>query len=467
MHSRRSFLGLVGASALVVSAPGVASAALRPRTASATVDGPITGGTRGYPFGAYFGNIGDVGYVEEEYFLSGTAGYYAPQSPLTADGKWTMAVAGSAPYKTRFLVRRPADPRRFNGTVVVEWANVSFGYDVAPLDLTGLYQDGYIYVSVSAQKVGVSGDPAAPQQYGLQQWDPQRYRSLDIPDDAYSYDIVSQVVNVLRTAPPRVLGGQVPRRVVGAGWSQSGSRVLSYVNGVQPLSCSLDAALLLLNAGASSAFGPGVPRSQVFFTQVRPDSRIPVFAMSSESEALYYHQLAIQPDTDRFRYWEIAGASHENTRVMAGIWQKTDRDGVPRAGTSPTPASEVDWTPTADAAFHHIDRWVRTNQAPPTQNLLQISANQYVRDQYGNALGGVRLPELEVPVATYVGNAGPGGLPGTTTPFTTAQLTALYPSHADYVAKVTAAASTALAAGVILPYRVDEYANAAKASPWP
>jgi hypothetical protein len=31
--------------------------------------GPIKGGEKGYPFGAYFGDIRNIGYAEEEYFI--------------------------------------------------------------------------------------------------------------------------------------------------------------------------------------------------------------------------------------------------------------------------------------------------------------------------------------------------------------------------------------------------------------
>ena len=48
--------------------------------------------------------------------LSGTAKSYTA-SPTTAD------------YTTRMLVRRPADPKKFNGTVIVEWNNVTAQHD--------------------------------------------------------------------------------------------------------------------------------------------------------------------------------------------------------------------------------------------------------------------------------------------------------------------------------------------------
>ncbi len=69
-----------------------------------------------------------------------------------------------SPYKTRIVVRRPTDPADFNGTVVVEWLNVSGGLDAAPTTTYAgreLVRSGYAWVGVSAQKIGVEGGPVA------------------------------------------------------------------------------------------------------------------------------------------------------------------------------------------------------------------------------------------------------------------------------------------------------------------
>src|SRR5262245_26484734 len=76
-------------------------------------------------------SLAPFGYVEEEFFASGTATSYVSDPILSTDGKWSASPAGSATYTTRLLVRRPTTRRRFNGTVVVEWLNVSGGFDSA------------------------------------------------------------------------------------------------------------------------------------------------------------------------------------------------------------------------------------------------------------------------------------------------------------------------------------------------
>src|SRR5262245_45080086 len=105
--------------------PAVAMAVPRP-----TVEGPVTGGLGRPVLVTTTSNLADVGYSMAEYFISGTASAYLPVDPLTPDGRWNVAPAESAPYKTRMLVYRPARRGRFSGTVVVEWLNVTSGIDI-------------------------------------------------------------------------------------------------------------------------------------------------------------------------------------------------------------------------------------------------------------------------------------------------------------------------------------------------
>ena len=137
--------------------------------------------------------LAKVGYGEHEYFASGTAFSYRAIAPEGDNGKWQVAPDTTAPYRTRFVVRMPTHPSKFNGTVLVEWLNVSGGEDAAP-DGTYLSPEleraGYAWVGVSAQKVGVDK---------LRSSDPARYSSLDDPGDQYSFDIFSQVALALRS----------------------------------------------------------------------------------------------------------------------------------------------------------------------------------------------------------------------------------------------------------------------------
>jgi hypothetical protein len=395
-----------------------------------------------------------------------------------------MVKSNSVPYKTRLLVRRPLDPKRFNGTVVVEWTNVSNGYEVSFADPPGLY-DGFGYVAVSAQRVGVHGFDSDPRgsgrpAQGLLQWDPERYGSLSITGDSLSYDIYTQAARAIRggrvTGSIDPMGGLKVRKLIAIGGSQSGSRLVSYINGVQPLEKAFDALVPLVFGGASAPWVDGLPNDprvasgpkQAGFTKIRDDLASPIFAMNSETEAPYY-VASRQPDTDRFRYWEVAGASHGGTGQIALIRRKTERDGVGGPGGGDVHISDVMWLPTADAAILHVHHWINGGSPPPHQAYMLITGSPPAiqRDAHGNALGGVRLPELEVPIARYVASTSTSRLLGETFPFSADELKQLYTTHEDYVSKVAAAANAALQAGVILPYRAKEYVTQAQATAVP
>ncbi len=79
-------------------------------------------------------SLSTYGYEEKEYFASGTASAFKAKSE-PSDGKWSSRPTTTASYRTRIIVRRPADAAKFNGTVVVEWMNVSAGESAPGLGL--------------------------------------------------------------------------------------------------------------------------------------------------------------------------------------------------------------------------------------------------------------------------------------------------------------------------------------------
>src|SRR5262252_2324168 len=122
------------------------------------------------------------------------------------------------PFKTRIVVRRPAMPARFNGTVVVEWTNVSEGFDnEVEWFHSGEHfvRAGYAWVGVSAQNVGV---------IALKQRMADRYSALDVTDndtvkgDGLSYDIFTTAGLAVRgKSGQNILGGLRPDRVIASG----------------------------------------------------------------------------------------------------------------------------------------------------------------------------------------------------------------------------------------------------------
>lgn len=438
------------------------------------VTGPQNGGQHGWAFGSYAGDIGEFGYIEEEYFIEGTAQHYEPIGKLSDDGKWTLQAVSTAPYKTRFIVRRPTDPTKFNGTVVLEWANVSGGYEMSFMDSPGLYKEGFAYVAVSTQMNGLYGFEENPQ--GLIVWDSERYGDLSIPDDGLSYDIFTQVARAVGNDRPKngidPMGGLVVEKMFAVGESQSGSRVLSYANGIQPIEKVFDAIIPVVSSGRGTDFAQemahvkenGKTKVRNVSTRVREDINCKVFIINTQTESIALGKLA-QPDTKNIVSWQVAGASHFAPKSMETIYKQNQRDGIGSLfrGDNGLKLKAVDWTNVYETALVRIQEWIDEDRQPSeiepldTINILL----GYHKDKYGNANGGVRLPEVVVPIATYNINI-MKGLSGTVYAFSQDELMKLYPTHQDYVDKVTQAANTAVEQGVILPYRAEEYIEEAK-----
>src|SRR5690242_7543315 len=98
-------------------------------TNPAKLQGPIAGAPV-IPMGQY--DLTALGYVVEEFFLSGSAASYKLTGARNNDGRWHAQPDAQAPFTTRVVACRPSEASRFNGSVVVEWLNVSGGLDAPP-----------------------------------------------------------------------------------------------------------------------------------------------------------------------------------------------------------------------------------------------------------------------------------------------------------------------------------------------
>ena len=101
-------------------------------------------------------------YSVEEFIAKGIATSYKEVSKQEPDGKWLVEAntSDTASYTTRILVMKPKETDKFNGKVLVEWINVSGGFDYTPARLMmwrELIRSGWAWVGVSAQKVGIEG----------------------------------------------------------------------------------------------------------------------------------------------------------------------------------------------------------------------------------------------------------------------------------------------------------------------
>jgi hypothetical protein len=448
----------------LVLVTGVASAADPP-----TVTAVPENAGKGWPVSGAEGvlDLAARGYVEEEYLLSGHADTFAQKGLWTDNGRWATRVDTTGnPYTTRMIVVRPDDPARFNGTVVVEWLNVSFGVDI-PVDFSQSYEhftrEGYAYVGVTTQKAGADK---------LKSLDPARYGSVEFGGDALSYDVFSQAAQAIR-ANPQLLGGRAPAVVLGSGHSQSALRLTTYANAIQPVSRAYDGFLIHGRAALAAPIGDGVlgPLS----ARIRTDLGVPVVVLQSETDVVA--SASVRQDTALVRTWEVAGTAHADRYGLdlynaANARDKAINDGAPT--TCDKPVNSMTFRYAENAAFTHLDRWARGGAAPPVAPPISLLLGLLIRrDADQNALGGVRLPDFDTPVAAYAPNNSGGNvagaclLLGTTTPLAPERIRQLYPDHATYVTKFTAAAERAVRAGYLLPADRDEAVARAEAAPVP
>lgn len=181
------------------------------------------------------------------------------------------------------------------------------------------------------------------------------------------------------------------------------------------------------------------------------------------------------PDSATLRTWEIAGASHvpayatdpsptDFRATLGGIQTREFGPAPPVSCLNPGPSQVRSWA-VFHAAYAALNAWVRLGLAPAHAQPLDLVRSgppaTFVRDQNGIVAGGVRLPDVAVPVALNSGVNGPASLAnplsvfcvlyGTSIPFTQAQLGAPYPSNAVYREKVAADVARLIAQRFLLP----------------
>ncbi|ROZ79761.1 hypothetical protein EEB15_02335 [Ramlibacter sp. WS9] len=414
-------------------------------------------------------DLAAAGYVAREFYAEGKANRYAGvgggapgfaggaslQTATVLDGGWA--------YRTRVMVRTPAR-EKFNGTLVVEWTNVTVGADFEFANAEAskyLLREGYAVAVVSAQRVGVER---------LKTWSPTRYAGLSVDvnacgadgtpattgtslcaGDPLSFDIFTQVTQALKqnaggsSAP---MPGLVVEDVIAIGQSQSAFRLQSYYNSIQPL------------AGVINGFA-----YWDMSNQLRSDQRVPAISVQSEAFAVLIGQWTTSEFTRR---WDVAGSTHASLYGSQYIDAIVARDQsiIGPAGpisftqwvqptcTTLPPFTTVDVGLVFSNAIDAVRRWVRTGApAAPSINFERDASGALVRDADGRVLGGIRLAQFTAPIAEQKapnGTAFPCSISGWHRDYTPSELKSIYGDHGNYVAQVTNAMVKAATDGYIL-----------------
>jgi hypothetical protein len=435
-------------------------------------------------------------YVEEEYFVSGLADIYTHGNPavpgevLIQPTNDTFAQTEDIPYTTRIIVKRPANVEDFTGTVVVEWWNSTAGFDTAPVyDPMAEFvaREGWIFVGVTNSATSIdflkTGCFIIP---GIALFDCQtRYAALDFSANGLAYDIVSQIAHMLKNpddpANPLPAGFTV-ERLYHAGQSQQGGSMVTYATNFH---FAANDAYFVQAAGSARPinFGPScdeegapaypecTPRLAGSDRLVATDLPVPVLRTLTETDVGGTLAAGLrQTDTATFRYYEIAGASHvtvhKGIEVIAGLFldtwclneMNTLADG------------EVIGAFPQRAMWKNLDDFVQHGTPMPAGLVLDSADAVISRSFLGNAMGGVRTTDMDVPIARYEPNntfnpaINPAfhdfanlacRLSGSTFRFGSGANTALWGDHAGYVEEVETAADQLVAERFLLPEDAD------------
>lgn len=372
------------------------------------------------------------GYVEEEYILSGMAG-------------------GSA-YRVPVLVRKPRDAAKFSGLVVVEQMHAAGVIPTWNSFQHIIMADGHAWATIGAQRTA------------FEQWrafDPVRYASLALPvigerawpvgrlhfshrtpQDEISHAIMTEFGAALKERrDDGPCAGRHVRHLMMSGNSQSSLYTLSYIRNANPQARLADGSpiwdgFLPIAAPAYSAIsGHGSAVINLY-----SDGDIDLFANMGGKLSLRADSDA--PD-DRYRTYEVPGASHAATRGYRDIQSLMPGDPdvarlVAKAGQS------LSQFPTAQifaAVFRALVDWVVNDIPPPRIPHLERNGSALARDAAGNPLGGLRSPYLDMPRYRYItaGGSQQGiDLPaldrfGVQEVLPTAELRNAYPAQADYI----------------------------------
>jgi hypothetical protein len=417
MNSLKPIFRIASAALLAWSAAAMAQFVVPPLP---TVEvpsgpGPVWSGLR--PALTPGGEPGDFGYVTEEYFVSGTA--------------------NNQPYKTRILVRRPADPERFSGIVVAESMHSNgFAVTFQPAMKSVLLR-GHVHVEIAAQQGNVNNT--------IKPFNPERYATLSIPSVQQTSEIIAQVAMLLKSEPGN-------RRLLLQGTSQASSVLRTYQAAKHFPSRMADGSPIVDGYLATSTLG----NAPMMVVDV-PTVHMPTMteANSAPAAGIGYRRGDSDEPATRYRLYEVAGMAHANSRDTISY--------VPNPCT--LPVSDFPWGGAVAMGLQHLVEWVDRGVVPPSaapigfDNDTTSDGSRLALDAHGNVKGGVPSTYVDVPVAQYGVPNSAGfncSIAGWRIQFSEETLRDLYKNKGSYISKLNRRLMELVREGWVLPEYTDE-----------
>ncbi|WP_054952017.1 alpha/beta hydrolase domain-containing protein [Flaviflexus massiliensis] len=395
------------------------SHATPPRAHTASITGPIpeTEDSKAHllePYGA--DRLAIYDYVQEEYFVSGEA--------------------AGAPYTTRILVRRPSDMTKFNGRILSEVSHIWGGTSVWRAYNRHLLRGGYMWVEIDSQ---------APSALGLiKAANPKRYEAMEfidgelaadfkatIPFDPnptpeklakeyddfklrwweatpQSFEIIAAVARALRAGLPG-LEEFAPRTIILAGLSQTGGLARRFIELYHNDLRQDDGSPVFDGYIPAASGGAALPDVDSKVIELLGEAEFQSVRWSCGVSGQVRGLTHRRKDSSSFRLYEVAGMAHRETRFMS------DRDKA-RLKDCPLPEGGH-WSKFPGSHIYHavlevISAWIEDGIEPPASKVIETvgDTDEIVRDEYGNARGGVRTTFTDVPTSRLIA-ATPMGRP--------------------------------------------------------
>ncbi|MDA0679699.1 MAG: alpha/beta hydrolase domain-containing protein [Proteobacteria bacterium] len=408
-------------------------------------------------------------------------------------------------YTSRIMIRRPQDMQKFSGRVVVEIINMTAGYDWTAIWgalWEQILKQGDVYVGLTSKPNVFPGMvrfdaarygplsmpnplPAAAQICGTLPGEPDYDPNLSrLTENGLAWDMFSGLGALLKSERVGNPLGQAAKRLYLTGESQSGFYLARYFRWFHQRANLGNGdpvydGYLAETGGTDTAEIEGLhqcanelnPLPADDLQRAIPGRGVPYFVVHSQWDfplskwPPYDWPASVRrPNAntalDKFMLWELAGASHGWT------WQydysDAAREDVTAAGFETYDFScgvnqpEIKLYMVEKAAYVLLHRWVTTDAAPPAADYIATDIPEHpqdpLRDVYGNAIGGLRMPEIAVPVAAYTGAYAPDpDCRNVVLPFDADTLKTLYPAPGDYLEKFTAVTGDLVTDGFLLP----------------
>jgi len=291
-------------------------------------------------------------YETTEYFVSGTA-------------------AGK-PFKTRVVVRQPADHRRFSGLVLAESMHSSGAAHMFE------FTSGYL---MDAGHAAVEIVTTSPQQFVA--FNAARYGDLKV-ENGQQNEIIAQVGALMRSSKSP-LAGPVRKMVMG-GTSMSAGTLINY----------LPAHMVFRTPEMNRIFDGFMPTSNGSTIREIDVPLIQMPTMHEVSTNVTRRQDGDEPGK-QYRLYEYAAIGHVDSRDNVRL--------LPNPCTKPlsTFLTQAYFSVT----LRHLLRWVDEGVAPPRAQRILLDRDEsndgssMALDTHGNPLGGIRSPYVDVPMAKY------------------------------------------------------------------